>query len=90
MVLVEPGTPDGFSILRSVRTMLLECCPPEEVQRRKRSNNDDRAENGIRLEGEGDPDQDHWHEECQVIAPFTHNGRCPMSRHKMNYVNQNT
>ena len=29
-VMVEPGTPDGFSNIRSVRSMLLDCCPPED------------------------------------------------------------
>jgi ribosomal protein RSM22 (predicted rRNA methylase) len=28
-VMIEPGTPDGFSNIRSVRSMLLDCCPPE-------------------------------------------------------------
>ncbi len=27
-IFVEPGTPDGFNSLRSVRSMLLDCCPP--------------------------------------------------------------
>jgi ribosomal protein RSM22 (predicted rRNA methylase) len=29
LVMIEPGTPDGFSNIRSVRSMLLDCCPPE-------------------------------------------------------------
>ncbi len=28
-IFIEPGTPDGFSSLRSIRNMLLDCCPPE-------------------------------------------------------------
>jgi len=28
-VMVEPGTPDGFSSVRTVRNMLLHCCPPD-------------------------------------------------------------
>lgn len=30
LVLIEPGTPDGFSSVRSVRSMLLDCCPPDD------------------------------------------------------------
>jgi ribosomal protein RSM22 (predicted rRNA methylase) len=32
-VMIEPGTPDGFSNIRSVRSMLLDCCPPDEDER---------------------------------------------------------
>lgn len=28
-IFIEPGTPDGFNSLRSVRSMLLDCCPPK-------------------------------------------------------------
>lgn len=31
-VMVEPGTPDGFNSIRSVRSMLLDCCPPDESE----------------------------------------------------------
>lgn len=31
-VMVEPGTPDGFSSIRSVRSMLLDCCPPDDSE----------------------------------------------------------
>lgn len=31
-VMVEPGTPDGFSSIRSVRSMLLDCCAPGESE----------------------------------------------------------
>jgi len=57
-VMVEPGTPDGFNSVRTVRNMLLDCCPPEGLYR-------------------GD-------EECHIIAPCTHNGRCPMERLQYN------
>jgi hypothetical protein len=33
---------------------------------------------------------DDWEEECQVIAPCTHNGLCPMSRHQKNHIKRNT
>ena len=54
LVMIEPGTPDGFSSIRSVRSMLLQCCPP----------------NGT------DDGQ------CHILAPCTHNGTCPMERHR--------
>ena len=60
-VMIEPGTPDGFNSIRSVRNMLLDCCPPD------------------------DPDFE-WAERCHIIAPCTHNGSCPMERHKKNFV----
>lgn len=60
-VMVEPGTPDGFNSIRSVRSMLLDCCPPD------------------------DPDFE-WQERCHIIAPCTHNGQCPMVRHRKDFV----
>jgi ribosomal protein RSM22 (predicted rRNA methylase) len=60
-VMIEPGTPDGFNSIRSVRNMLLDCCPPD------------------------DPEFE-WDERCHIIAPCTHNGQCPMERHKKNFV----
>lgn len=62
-VMIEPGTPDGFSNIRSVRSMLLDCCPPE-------SDADDDEEDDLVLD------------QCHVIAPCTHNGVCPMERHR--------
>jgi ribosomal protein RSM22 (predicted rRNA methylase) len=31
-VMIEPGTPDGFNSVRSVRSMLLDCCPPGDLE----------------------------------------------------------
>ena len=59
-IMIEPGTPDGFNSIRSVRTMLLDCCPPE---------------------GDFDDEMD-GDDECHIIAPCTHNGKCPMQRHQ--------
>jgi len=70
-VFIEPGTPDGFNSLRSVRNMLLDCCPPRP-----------RDEEDFDDDGVGD-------EECHVIAPCTHNGECPMVRHKKNFLKNN-
>lgn len=49
-VMVEPGTPDGFSSIRTVRNMLLDAV------------------------------SSRTDEVCQVIAPCTHNGKCPVER----------
>ncbi len=84
MVFVEPGTPDGFSTLRSVRSMLLECCPPRELKERRKQ-----AQQHFSDDDEIDMDVD-WEEECHVIAPCTHNAACPMSRHQRNHVKRNT
>jgi len=53
LVVIEPGTPDGFNSIRSIREMLLECCPISDSV---------------------------YDEKCHVIAPCTHNGKCPMDR----------
>ena len=111
LVFVEPGTPDGFGILRSVRSMLLECCPPPEIkEKRKREaeavaaaameemkqqdaeevTKDDESGQGVGEEVLADIDEDIWPEECHVIAPCTHNGSCPMSRHERNHIKRNT
>ena len=62
-VMIEPGTPDGFSNIRSVRSMLLDCCPPE-------------------VDGDDDDGDEVVLDQCHVIAPCTHNGACPMERHR--------
>jgi len=72
-IFIEPGTPDGFNALRSVRNMLLDCCPPFDTVE---GNEDDSY---IRMKGD---------EECHVIAPCTHNGKCPMQRHKTSFSNE--
>ena len=109
VVFVEPGTPDGFGLLRSVRTAMLECCPPSEVRERRRREREARAayaaetaENVVGEDGEEatsseeesyddgeDEDDESWHEECRVLAPCTHDGTCPMSRHRVNHVKRN-
>ena len=71
LVMIEPGTPDGFNSIRSVRSMLLDCCPPN-------------ASNVSGHEDEDD-DEDRPREQCHIIAPCTHNGTCPMERHKRKY-----
>mmetsp|Transcript_18511 Transcript_18511/g.38491 ORF Transcript_18511/g.38491 Transcript_18511/m.38491 type:complete len:1064 (+) Transcript_18511:146-3337(+) len=83
IVFVEPGNPDGFSMLRSVRSMLLECCPPKEIRK-------PRTDDNVLERNHGDIEPKEWHEECHVIAPCTHNGTCPMSRHQKNHVKKNS
>jgi ribosomal protein RSM22 (predicted rRNA methylase) len=102
LVIVEPGTPDGFGMLRSVRSMLLECCPPPEVRKKRKrmkvkptTSIDEKASTGTDIlngltEEDNDEDDDTWPEECHVIAPCTHNGTCPMSRHQKNHIKRNT
>eukprot|EP00536_Pseudo-nitzschia_multiseries_P004321 jgi/Psemu1/187787/e_gw1.71.104.1 len=63
LVMIEPGTPDGFNSTRAVRNMLLDCCPPH------------------------DPEFE-WEDRCHILAPCTHNGTCPMERHKKNFFGQ--
>ncbi|KAL7519370.1 hypothetical protein ACHAWX_004137 [Stephanocyclus meneghinianus] len=103
MVFVEPGTPDGFSTLRSVRSMLLECFPPREIRNVRAMEEKRLLTDRLNLE-EGEEEKNalrkaleelengynDWAEECQVIAPCTHNGQCPMSRHQKNHVKTNT
>ena len=60
LVMIEPGTPDGFNSTCAVRNMLLDCCPPH------------------------DPEFE-WEDRCHIVAPCTHNGSCPMERHKKNF-----
>uniref|UniRef100_A0A7S0TDT7 Methyltransferase domain-containing protein n=1 Tax=Pseudo-nitzschia delicatissima TaxID=44447 RepID=A0A7S0TDT7_9STRA len=60
LVMIEPGTPDGFNSTRAIRNMLLDCCPPH------------------------DPEFE-WEDRCHIVAPCTHNGSCPMERHKKNF-----
>jgi ribosomal protein RSM22 (predicted rRNA methylase) len=52
-VMVEPGTPDGFRSIRTVRSMLLDCANDDETV-------------------------------FDIIAPCTHNGRCPMENFQLN------
>ncbi len=69
-IFIEPGTPDGFNSLRSVRSMLLDCCPPLKNR------------DGSIIGSDDDDDLVAGGEECHVIAPCTHNGTCPMVRHQ--------
>ena len=85
MIFVEPGTPDGFSTLRSIRSMLLECCPPRELKERRKQ-----AQQHFSEDDDEICEDDDWEEECHVIAPCTHNAICPMSRHQRNHVKRNT
>jgi len=86
IVFVEPGTPDGFSTLRSVRSMLLECCPPPEMKERRKQ----ALQHLSADEEEMFAADDDWQEECHVIAPCTHNDICPMTRHQSNHIKRNT
>eukprot|EP00934_Nitzschia_sp_Nitz4_P003324 Nitzschia sp. Nitz4//scaffold174_size87051//30805//32613//NITZ4_005107-RA/size87051-processed-gene-0.63-mRNA-1//1//CDS//3329538866//3314//frame0 len=60
LVVIEPGTPDGFNSIRAIRNMLLDCCPPHD-------------------------EEFEWEERCHIVAPCTHNGPCPMVRHKKDF-----
>ena len=75
LVMIEPGTPDGFSSIRAVRNMLLDCCPPDERHARERGG--DYGENLGRQEGD---------EEAHIIAPCTHSDACPMERHQRDHL----
>lgn len=65
-VMVEPGTPDGFSSVRTVRNMLLHC-----VNDKINSSNESLTTE--KFDGQ-------FEEQCHVIAPCTHNGACPLER----------
>jgi hypothetical protein len=69
LVVVEPGTPDGFANVKMVRAMLLDCCPP--ASKTGNSSLPPGAEAGPR-------DGDEEEVECRILAPCTHSGRCPM------------
>jgi ribosomal protein RSM22 (predicted rRNA methylase) len=84
MVFVEPGTPDGFSSLRSIRSMLLECCPPRAMKERCKKTKQ-HVSDVEEMIADGD-----WQDECHIIAPCTHNDTCPMSRHQRKHIKRNT
>ena len=73
LVMIEPGTPDGFGSVRAVRNMLLDCCPPDD----RHGRNDDDEEGMGRQDGD---------EEAHIIAPCTHAHACPMERHQKDHL----
>lgn len=74
-VMIEPGTPDGFSSVRSVRNMLLDCCTTS-IQDDANETDDDEQE------AKSEERSPRHSEECYIIAPCTHSGPCPMDRFK--------
>ena len=74
LVMIEPGTPDGFHSIRSVRTMLLDCCPPPGSK-----DDDDDDNEDMTNEAAG---------QCHIIAPCTHSGKCPMERYQHDFFKQ--
>jgi len=78
LVMIEPGTPDGFSSVRAVRNMLLDCCPPDDRHAYEEGADTDEEDNyGWRRDGD---------EECHIIAPCTHAHTCPMERHQKDHL----
>ena len=73
LVMIEPGTPDGFQNVRSVRQILLDCCPPSNM-------------NSSEEEDEEEEEEERYG--AFVVAPCTHNGLCPMDRDRLNNINQ--
>ena len=46
LVFIEPRTPDGFNSLRSIRNMLLDCCPPPpDITSVEKGDDDDNHDN---------------------------------------------
>jgi len=74
-VMIEPGTPDGFNSIRAVRNMLLDCCPPA-------------TPNTISEFKEKDEEDADALDQCHIIAPCTHNGKCPMERYQHDHLRQ--
>lgn len=72
LVVIEPGTPDGSANVRSIRTMLLDCCPPNQQKKDQNTAATDAETSGAAT---AVPE-----EECHIIAPCTHNGNCPFAR----------
>jgi len=75
-VMIEPGTPDGFSSVRTVRNMLLDC---SNVPVR---DDVDEADDDDEQEEESEEPSPRHPDECYIIAPCTHSGACPMDRFK--------
>lgn len=69
-VMIEPGTPDGFLNVRTVRNMLLDCYPPNHSASGPGDDEEEAAAAAIE------------EEECHILAPCTHNGSCPMEQYR--------
>jgi ribosomal protein RSM22 (predicted rRNA methylase) len=85
LVMIEPGTPDGFSSIRQVRNMLLDCCPPKssrahQPQDRKDDKHGKDDDDDDDVDDDNDDDENETLEECHILAPCTHNRACPMER----------
>ena len=80
-IMIEPGTPDGFNSIRSVRSMLLDCCPPPDTMDGDSDTESDSDDDTIY-------DNRQAVDECHIIAPCTHNGKCPMERYQHDYFKQ--
>ena len=63
----------------------------EQHQTKEEEGSDSGSDNGDEAEvvSSSDVDEDSWPEECHVLAPCTHNGTCPMSRHQRHHIKKN-
>jgi ribosomal protein RSM22 (predicted rRNA methylase) len=77
LVMIEPGTPDGFSSIRQVRNMLLDCCPPHSSHTYQQCGSNDKHDDD---DNDEEDDENETLEECHILAPCTHNRACPIER----------